>query len=242
MMEYKVKIDQFEGPLDLLLHLIQQLEIDIYDIPVADITDQYVAFVRAMQELELDVASEYLVMAATLIAMKSRSLLPVQEDEEPDEWEEDLRDELARRLIEYKQYKEAAGELSVLEQERQLLYGRPPSDALFQTEEGPVQASVFDLIGAFQKMLNRQKIQSPPEATVRREERSVGERMMEVKQKLIAAGRALLFEELVGNGSRQELVVSFLAILELMKQHEVTIWQDMNFGSLHIAAGGQEHE
>ncbi|GAE43404.1 segregation and condensation protein A [Mesobacillus boroniphilus JCM 21738] len=117
-MQYNVKIEAFEGPLDLLLHLINTLEIDIYDIPVAEITEQYLMYIHAMKELQLDVASEYLVMAATLLAIKSKMLLPKHEAELEDEFEfdheEDPRNELVERLIEYKKFKEAASDLKSL--------------------------------------------------------------------------------------------------------------------------------
>ena len=241
-MEYKVKIDSFEGPLDLLLHLIQQLEIDIYDIPAAEITNQYLAYVNTMQQLELDVASEYLVMAATLIAMKSRSLLPDHSSEEEDFIdEEDPREELTRRLIEYKQYKEAAGRLHELEEERTKLYSRPPADQLFLSNaEGPLNVSIFDMLGAFQKMTRRKKLAVPPKATVRREGLSVEKRMTILKQKLSASKKPIRFEDLFDSNERDELVVSFLAILELMKQNEIVVSQKGNFADLYVMAGGNK--
>ena len=165
-MEYNVKIDAFEGPLDLLLHLIHSLEIDIYDIPMAQITEQYLLYIHTMKKLELDVASEYLVMAATLLAIKSKMLLPKHEeiqDEEDFEMEEDPRDELVDRLIEYKKYKEAAVELKTREEERGQMYTKPPSD-LSQFAEEKISGnlvdhdvSIYDMLGAFHKLLRRKK-------------------------------------------------------------------------------------
>ncbi|EAE4545807.1 segregation/condensation protein A, partial [Listeria monocytogenes] len=131
MVEMNFKVDAFEGPLDLLLHLIGQLEVDIYDIPMAEITDQYMEFVHTMQEMELDVASEYLVMAATLLAIKSKMLLPKQEleiDYDTLEEEEDPRDALVEKLMEYKRFKEAAKELKEKEAERSFYFSKPPMD------------------------------------------------------------------------------------------------------------------
>src|SRR5690554_2806128 len=146
-MHYNVKIDLFEGPLDLLLHLINRLEIDIYDIPVAQITEQYLLYIHTMKELELDVASEYLVMAATLLAIKSKMLLPQHdeglEDDMQFEIEDDPRDELVARLIEYRKYKEAATELKELENERGLMFTRPPTDLEEYTKD--VKAEKIDL-------------------------------------------------------------------------------------------------
>src|SRR4051812_323235 len=132
-MGYNIKIDAFEGPMDLLLHLINRLEIDIYDIPMAEITDQYLSYIHTMQHLELDIASEYLVMAATLLAIKSKMLLPKHEDEsnldENDEsFDLDPRDELVEKLLEYKKYKQAALEFKTLEEERSLMFTKPPMD------------------------------------------------------------------------------------------------------------------
>ena len=147
-MSYKIKIDAFEGPLDLLLHLINRLEIDIYDIPVAEITEQYVAYIHTMKELELDVASEYLVMAATLLAIKSKMLLPKHEDEWDEEeeeflYEEDPRDELVMQLLEYKKYKEAAGEFKNLEAERELILTKTPIDlSPYSTETSAEKADL----------------------------------------------------------------------------------------------------
>ncbi|WP_083711677.1 segregation/condensation protein A [Domibacillus epiphyticus] len=240
-MEYKVKIDSFEGPLDLLLHLINKLEIDIYDIPAAEITNQYLMYVNTMQQLELDVASEYLVMAATLIAMKSRSLLPDHSSED-DEFmeEEDPREELTRRLIEYKKYKEAAVKLQELEEERAKLFSRPPADMLFaQAGEGPLNVSIYDMLGAFQKMTRRKKLAVPRQTTIRREEISVETRMKSLMNKLTKAKEPILFEDLFQSHEKEELVVSFLAILELMKQNEITVTQNGNFSSLYVMSGGK---
>lgn len=164
-MEYQVKIEAFEGPLDLLLHLINRLEIDIYDIPVAKITEQYLLYVHTMRELELDVASEYLVMAATLLSIKSRMLLPKQEEELFDEEmmleeEEDPRDELIEKLIEYRKYKSGAQTLKEREEERQKSFAKPPSDLSeyakeVKLSEQKLSVTVYDMLGAFQKVLNR---------------------------------------------------------------------------------------
>lgn len=162
-MEYKVKIEAFEGPLDLLLHLINRLEIDIYDIPMAEITDQYLLYIHAMSELKLDDASEYLVMAATLLAIKSKMLLPKHEEEVHDEImfeEDDPRDELVERLIEYKRYKEAALNLKEKERERGEIFMKPPSDLSSYAEHANQEytdhgVTIFDLLGAYHKLMRR---------------------------------------------------------------------------------------
>ena len=191
-MQYNVKIEAFEGPLDLLLHLINRLEIDIYDIPVAEITEQYLMYIHAMKEVQLDVASEYLVMAATLLAIKSKMLLPKHEEELDDEFEfeqeEDPRNELVERLIEYKKFKEAASDLKSLEQERGLMYTKPPSDLTeytkeMKTENTDLDITLYDMLGAFQKLLRRKKLQKPMSTKIARQEISIEKRMDAIKAK-----------------------------------------------------------
>lgn len=193
MEHYNVKIDAFEGPLDLLLHLINRLEIDIYDIPVSEITEQYLFYIHTMKELQLDVASEYLVMAATLLAIKSKMLLPKHEESLEDEfefeYEEDPRDELVERLIEYRKYKEAASDLKSLELERGLMFTKPPSDlADFSTEVSPdrrdLDVSLYDMLGALQKLLRRKKLQRPLPTKISRQEIPIEQRMDEILKDL----------------------------------------------------------
>src|SRR5690606_41350850 len=156
--------------LDLLLHLINRLETDIYEVPVAVNTEEYLIYIHEMKELQLDIASEYLVMAATLLAIKSKMLLPKQEEELLDEdsefeFEEDPREDLMNRLIEYRKYKNAAEDLKHLEEERSQLFTKPPSDLSDFTKDVPVNYSldvnIYDMLGAFQKLLRRKKLQKP---------------------------------------------------------------------------------
>ncbi|PIW67316.1 MAG: segregation/condensation protein A, partial [Candidatus Omnitrophica bacterium CG12_big_fil_rev_8_21_14_0_65_42_8] len=151
-MSYKVKLDVFEGPLDLLLYLIKKNEIDIYDIPIAAITEQYLEYLELMRMLDLNIAGEFLVIAATLIHIKSKMLLPPDEKELLPEEEEDPREELVRRLVEYKKFKEVAGILQGLEGQRKKMFTR---DIPFEVEPGEVffEASLFDLIAAFTRVL-----------------------------------------------------------------------------------------
>src|SRR5690625_1244037 len=148
---YEVKVDAFAGPLDLLLHLVNQLEIDIYDIPVAEITEQYMQYIHAMEKIELNIASEYLVMAATLLEIKSAMLLPKKEVALEDEYEEDPREQLIKRLIEYRKYKEAAEQLQKKELEENEIYTRPPApfdDLIEQTKTVRGDVSIYDMIHA----------------------------------------------------------------------------------------------
>lgn len=242
-MQYNVKTEVFEGPLDLLLHLIQRLEIDIYDIPMAKITEQYLLFIHAMKELELDLASEYLVMAATLLAIKSKTLLPVHEEEEVEEaWEEDPREELVEQLVEYRKFKEAAKRLQDKELERGQFFTKAPSDlTAFSKEETTatdLNVTVYDMLGAFHKLLRRKKLKRPYVATISRQEIPIEKRMDEILSRLKQSGKLFKFNELFTVGDKEVLVVSFLAVLELMKQNEVIVEQQGNFSELFIRAKG----
>ncbi len=244
-MQYNVKIEAFEGPLDLLLHLINRLEIDIYDIPVAEITEQYLAYIHTMKELQLDVASEYLVMAATLLAIKSKMLLPKHEEELQDDYDfdsqEDPRNELVERLIEYKKFKEAANDLKSLEEERGLMYTKPPSDLTeyaseMKNENTDLDISLYDMLGAFQKLLRRKKLQRPMSTRIARQEISIEKRMDEVMSFLRQSGTRKKFNDLFPNSDRGHVVVTFLAILELIKRKEIDVEQEQNFSEIYMTA------
>lgn len=242
-MQYNVKIEAFEGPLDLLLHLINRLEIDIYDIPVAEITEQYLVYIHAMKELQLDVASEYLVMAATLLAIKSKMLLPKHEEELEDEFEfdneDDPRNELVEKLIEYKKFKEAASDLKTLEEERGLMYTKPPSDLTeyaheIKGENTDLDISLYDMLSAFQKLLRRKKLQRPISTKIARQEISIEKRMDEVLSFLKKSGTRKKFNDLFPEADREHIVVTFLAILELIKRKEIDIEQEQNFAEIYM--------
>ncbi|MFD2617683.1 segregation/condensation protein A [Terrilactibacillus laevilacticus] len=253
-LEYKIKIDAFEGPLDLLLHLIKQLEIDIYDIPVAEITEQYLEFIHQMKVLELDVASEYLVMAATLIAMKSKMLLPKQEPEElydeEDVIEEDPREELMNRLIEYKQYKQAAEQFKTFEQVQSEQFSKPTSDLKEYKQQlngspppmiGP-RATIFDMLGAFQRLMKKKKLMKPLKTKIERNQLPIGQRMVEIVDVLEESKTPLTFESLFTYPDRTHIVVTFLAMLELMKKHQIYCIQEDNFDEITISlVDGREH-
>lgn len=240
-MQYNFKVEAFEGPLDLLLHLINRYEIDIYNIPVAEITEQYLSYIHAMKELQLDVASEYLVMAATLLQIKSKMLLPKYEEDVEDsseEFMEDPRQELMERLIEYKKYKQVATQLKEKEQERAQLYTRPPIDyMMFQKEEAeklPIDVTLYDMLAAFQKLMRRKKIQRPVTATVTRQEIPIEKRMDDVLKQLELAGGRQSFYDLFVDDDRDVIVVTFLAILELMKHQKIAIEQEQNFDEIFL--------
>lgn len=241
-MSYDICINNFEGPLDLLLHLIKKNEMDIYDIPIADITTQYVAFIDAMKNLNLDVAGEFLLMAATLVHIKSRLLLPQTQDDEPEEEEEDPRAELVRRLLEYQKYKEAAVALDATPLLGREVFARTfPSPDLEEAEEGECEAvGLYDLVEAFRSLLR----EAPPETfhEIDVDQLSVTERVNVILT--VLAGRdSLAFRELfTGRPDRNEVVVSFLAMLELVRLKLVRLMQNSRFGTiwLYPAIAGEE--
>jgi segregation and condensation protein A len=234
---YNVSIDAFEGPLDLLLHLIRKNEVDIYNIPIAAITRQYLEYLELMKELNLDVAGEFLVMASTLIQIKSKMLLPNPADEESVEEEEDPRAELVKRLLEYSKYKEAAQLLG----ERELLgrdifarkFAAPELIAL-QPDEEPPQVEMFELIEALQRVLAKVPAETFHEVGV--ENISIADRIGEILD-FLEGKEAVAFEELfAGILTREYVVATFLAILELCKLKTVKVVQAERLGAIWVMA------
>jgi segregation and condensation protein A len=229
----RVQLEIFEGPLDLLLHLIKKNEVSITDIPIAAITEQYLATLELMQSLSLDLAGEFLVMAATLIHIKSRMLLPAGEDEAQDEEEGgDPREELVRRLLEYQRFKEAAAEL----EQREILTRDVFVRSGASVEETPVptfrEASVFELLSALRRVLERLPQNDAHEVTL--EKITVREKMTLVLDALRAQGE-VLFETLFNEvKTRMEVVVTFLAMLELVKVRAIRIVQEEFGGPIVI--------
>jgi len=226
----RVRIPVFDGPLDLLLHLIQQNEIEIRDIPIAKITRQYLETLELMQELDLEVAGEFLVMAATLMRIKARMLLPPAATEEE---EEDPRQSLVRQLLEYSRFKEAAQGLSVLETERRLLYERGAPAQLEDPEARELlPVSMFRLLDALRSVLSRQ---APPIVhTVTAEPMSLEEAIGLMRSQLVDRPRLLFAELLESFVSRLEKITAFLGLLELLKQGTIAATQESLFGPIWI--------
>jgi segregation and condensation protein A len=235
--DYKVKLDIFEGPLDLLLYLIKQDEIDICDISLERITSQYLEYLQAFKELNIELAGEFVVMAANLIYLKSRSLLPIdQQPPEEDAGEDDPRWELIRQLIEYKKFKEAAGELHLraLEQERIFSRDAAPASAL-QEPLRLGEVGIFQLINAFQTVIRRIEARQDIQE-IFGERFSVSEKIEAILQSVATGGR-LRFSDLFGAvASRLEVVVTFLALLELIRLKQVRAVQKNMFEEIEIAA------
>jgi len=233
--EYRVKLEVFEGPLDLLLYLIKKDEVDIYDISLERITAQYLEFMDAFKVLDLEIAGEFVVMAANLIYLKSRALLPahVQPPDEEAE-EEDPRWDLIRQLVEYKKFKDAAGQLSVREVEQSNLYSRMADTADAAPERPLGEVSVFDLINAFNKVLKRIAAKSEDLREIFEENYTVSDKI-DLILKLTSSGVPLKFSELFADAaSRTEIVVTFLALLELIRLKQLKAAQDEPFGEIEL--------
>lgn len=232
-MEYAVRIDAFEGPLDLLLHLIKESKVDIWDIKIVDITDQYLNYIKSMESLNLNIASEYLVMASELIEMKSKMLLPRYQEEDQEE-EEDPREQLIHKLIEYQKYKEMTKNFKELEEVRHEFYTKAPESLKEYVEEGTVISSdvtLDDLMKAFEKFLQRKKLDKPLSTTVTKKEITVEERRTRIRN-ILKDKKKVEFFELFEEVTNEYIVVTFLAVLEMAKKQELTIYQENNFDQI----------
>lgn len=241
MSDYKVKFEVFEGPLDLLLHLIRKEEVDIYEVNLTKIATEFVAYLDLLRELDLDIAGEFLVMAATLMLIKSRELLPVDRRPEagPDDEEtEDPRWELIRQLVEYKKFKDAAARLQQLEDDTGNTYPRLPGRLERPDEPAPRrgEAGLFDLLGAVNAVLRRFQSRQGDTRDVFEDRWTVSEKIQSVLMEVTARG-PLRFAELFHDAtSRGEVVVTFLALLELIRMRQLTAVQDEAFGEIVLAA------
>ncbi|MBU0759096.1 MAG: segregation/condensation protein A [Candidatus Omnitrophica bacterium] len=230
-MSYKVKLEVFEGPLDLLLYLIKKNEIDIYDIPITTVTEQYLEYLDLMRMLDLNIAGEFLVMAATLIHVKSKMLLPPEEKEILPEEEEDPREELVRRLLEYKRFKEAAGVLQDLEGQRRQMFTRAATIEL-ESGEKFFEASLFDLITALTRVLK--DVPKDVFQEIVKDEFTVEQKVHDLLHILV--GKPVIFlSELFKNAKNKlEIITTFLAVLELIRLKEILVVQKEKFGDIEV--------
>ncbi|MBI4726430.1 segregation/condensation protein A [candidate division TA06 bacterium] len=232
---YQVKLEIFEGPLDLLLYLIKQQEVDIYDIPIARITQQYLEYIEIIKSLDLEVAGEFLVMAATLIKIKSKMLLPRHEELEGPEAEDPRRD-LVQQLLEYKKFKEAASRLEEREEHQRLMYPRPKGAFEKQAEppaESPKpEVELLDLLQAFRQVVER--IDKVKLYQIVGEDITIEERLNFVLKE-ISVKKKMKFSDLFVNETRKlMMVVTFFALLELIRLGHVTVTQEGLFGDILI--------
>ncbi len=237
-MSYKVKLEIFEGPLDLLLFLIKKNELDIYDIPIATITEQYLEYLEVMRSLNLDIAGEFLVMASTLMYIKSRMLLPPSEDDEDDVEEEDPRAELVQKLLEYKRFKEGAQWLA----NRSILGRDSYARSSLILEDDPVRMdnelpleniSIIELLSAFKDVLSRASEQKPSlEITIDR--LNIAERIQELLEELRGRESVEFLSLFTPPYERVFVILTFLALLELMRLNMVVVFQAVPFGKILI--------
>ena len=233
-MEYNFKLHDFEGPLDLLLHLIKKNNLNIFDINISEITDQYLAYISHLEFLNLNVDSEYLVIASELSLLKSRELLPhTDEDDE----EDDPKMEFIDRLFKYQMYKDASEKLRSYEMERKNYFTKAPSLLNEFHENGPIidtDLSIDDLINAFLKFQKRKEFEKPLNTVVTRKEYSVHKRSGEILNSLKINGK-LKFDDLFEVYSKDYVVVTFLAILDLAKDGSILIDQESNADSIILS-------
>jgi len=233
-MNYKIKLELFEGPLDLLLYLVKKDHLNIYDIPIAKVAQQYLDYLNLMQMLDLNIAGEFLVMAATLLQIKSRQLLPLADQEEPEIEESDPRAELVRRLQEYQQYKEAGmviGARALLGREVFVRSAPDPLTAASRNIEGPLEVSLFELVDAFRVLLQRIPVESFHHVAPN-DSLSIADCINEILS-LLQEQDTLQFDDLVRDEfTRERVIVTFLAILELCRLKLIRIFQGEECGPI----------
>lgn len=238
-MKYEININEFQGPLDLLLHLIKQSNININDISIDEITKQYLDYIKAMEELNLDIASEYLVMAAELMEIKSSTLLPKQ-DVEDDEYEEDPKEKLINRLLEYEQYKNLTETFKELEEYRSEVYTKEPDNLLeYKDTDNKIDYGVDlnDLVLAFSKFLEQKELDKPLNTKITNKEYSVHKRSLEIKN-ILKGKKKINFIDLFDNFTKDYVVVTFLSILSMSRNQEIDIEQESNFKNIIIKEKG----
>lgn len=253
MSEINVKIEAFEGPLDLLLHLIQRMELDIYDIPIAEVTSQYLIYIKKLDVLSLDSAGDYLVMAATLMAIKSKWLLPKPElnfdDEEAGLYEEgqDPREALIEQLLEYQKYKEAAILLKDKEEQRNQYYTREPQNLEYLQKNiplEPLELTTDDLVVAFNQLLKKRLNKAPLQTKILAEEITITEKMSFILTQLSnnSQKEGLLFSSLFNKPTKKEMVTTFMAMLELIKEKNIIFKQAEKYGEIFVYEIKRENE
>lgn len=240
-MEYKVILEAFEGPLDLLMHLIEKEKVDIYDIPIAKITDQYIEYIQSMQNIDLNLTSEFLVMAATLLEIKSKMLLPKsnREDEQLEMEEVDPREELVRRLVEYKKFKAAAESLRAKSDTQSKIFFKQKEELEEFMEQDSFELEKIDfkeLFLAYVNILNKAQkdINEINLTEIQRDELTIEDCMDDIEN-VIRQKKKVKFDELFNEGiTKNKIVVIFLSILELIKLKRIKVVQERNFGDIII--------
>ncbi len=228
----KIRLDAFEGPLDLLLHLIKREEIDIWNIPIARVTEQYLSYLTMMRDLNINLAGEWLVMAATLIYIKSRMLLPPDPvSAQQDESKEDPRTELVYQLLEHQKFRNAAQMLHSREEIENAVWHKPPKEVLDDDEE-VISVTLFDLVKAFREILL--KLEYRHSVELDQEEVTMEQALLEIRQTLLVREKMLFSSLFVQARSKRHLIALFLALLELTRLKEIWLYQKKAFDEIHI--------
>lgn len=238
-MTYEININEFQGPLDLLLHLIKKDNINIQELSIDKITKQYLEYIEKMEELNLTIASEYLVMAAELIEIKSSSLLPINQETE-DEFEENSKEKLISRLLEYEQYKNLTNAFSELANYRQEVFTKEPDNLQeFQSKDSKIDygISLNDLVAAFANLMEQKELEKPLNTKITNKEYSVNKRCKEIME-LLKNRKKINFVELFDQFTKEYVVVTFISILSMCRNQEVEIEQQNNFKNIIIKEKG----
>jgi len=239
---YNFCINDFEGPLDLLLHLVKESKMDIYEINIHTIIEEYLEFIHNLEEKNIDVASEYLVMASELIHLKSKLLINRQdEDDNPeDEFNITSEEDLRNKLLEYEKYKEITKDLSNLEEKRNEVYTKLPENIKEYIDETGIEKGEFDINDLYQAyilFIDRQKLAKPLNTKITKRELSVNERIKDIRE-ILHSRKRVNFLELFTDYSRENIVVTFLSILEMSKNREISLTQENNFSPIMIESVG----
>ena len=233
VMSFTVETTKFDGPLDLMLHLIKEQQLDIFDLDMEVLTDQYINYLQTMEKLELEIESEYLVELATLIEYKSKKLLPKKTDELEDDYQEDPKERIVRRLLEYQKYKEVSSELLEAFNQRQEQFAKPLSIDSINTnnlvDDQKLEGNPYDLLKAMTRVLRRMELSKPIETKLTAKEISTEDRILEIKSRLSTLPKTFNFENLVSDCHNvHEVIVTFLAILDMAKDHYLVFSTDDN--------------
>ncbi len=241
MADYKVQFEVFEGPLDLLLYLVKKEEVDIYEVNLTKVAREFIEYVELMREFDLEVAGEFLVMASTLLHIKSRDLLPadLQAVDEDGEEGEDPRWELIRKLVEYKKFKDAAERLEFIEHAQENVYPRLPVAVAPDPQPAParITASLFDLLGAVNEVLRR--FQTREAREIYAEQWTVGGKIADIRERLAGSAQLRFGDLFAAAGSREEVVATFLAILELVRLRQLDLIQEDAFGDISLCRSAE---
>ena len=236
-MDYTIRIDEFEGPLDLLLHLIKKNNLDINEISITLIVDQYLDYIKKQEEININVASSYLVMACELMEIKSSSLLPSKKIETEDDYEDDPKQRLIDKLIEYEKYKEVSSVFKELELKRKDIFVKSPENINNYIEEDFTieknTESIDLLIEAFRNFIDRKELEKPLNTKITNKEYSVKKRKIDIRNKLLI-NKELNFTSLFEEYNKPYIIVTFLSVLEMSKEEEINIKQDNNFSDIVI--------